>query len=234
MQNNSAILSFIHAPSTAFLMALISGLTDVTSFIGASKLFTAHITGNIVIVISQLISHEKGVASKILALPLFILIVALITFWIEFQGRKKRILSFCLFVEAFLLALFMIAGLTIFPHFATDSYAYIFCALFGVYAMSIHNTLLRIYMSHFPPCTVMTVNLTQFIIDVVSFTKPERYEIEPRKESHLGIKKFGNVLLGFIVGGGIAAVGYVYVGFWVLTIDIFLVCYLGIRNLSHS
>lgn len=229
MQRSEA--AFTSASSTAFLMALISGFTDVFGFIGASKLFTAHITGNIVVAISEVIHHEEGVASKIISLPLFIFIVCLITIWIEKKDRTRRILTACIFLEAIFLLGFMIAGLTVFPHVSKSSIPYIFGGLLAVCAMSIHNVLLRIYMNTFPPCTVMTGNLTQFIVDIVCYAKQEPHQLESKATSHAGIKRFGNVLLAFVIGGSLAAFGYVALGFWAVALDILFVCFLGILSL---
>lgn len=234
MQRNEVRAAFTTSSFIAFFMAIISGFTDVFGFVGANKLFTAHITGNIVIAISELIHDNKGVASKLISIPLFILIVWMITIWIERRNRTKEILSACFFMEALFLLGFMIAGLAIFPHVSSSSIPYICGALLAVCAMSIHNALLRIYMNTFPPCTVMTGNLTQFIIDIICYKTHQPHQIEPREASLTGIKRFGNVLLGFIIGGTLAALGYVLIGFWAVLLDVVFLGILGFLSLKNG
>jgi uncharacterized membrane protein YoaK (UPF0700 family) len=210
-----APVRFTLLSSSAFLMAAIAGFTDVFAFVSLDKLFTAHITGNIVIAIAELIHHAPGVASKIISLPLFIVIAIFVTACIEARGQTKGLLAMWFFIEAIFLAGFMFAGMIVVPHASVSSLPYIYVAMLPVAAMSIHNTLLRTYMSKFPPCTVMTGNITQLIVDIVSYTWGwrEPYVVEPRSKSHEGIKRYGNVFIGFLVGGAIAAVGYVLCSF---------------------
>lgn len=210
--------------STAFLMAAIAGCTDVIGFIGASKLFTAHITGNIVIAISEILYHEDGVVTKIVALPAFILAVGITTWMIERFGQTKRLLSTWFVVEALLLAAFMVVGVYILPKASVDSWKYMNSALLGVYAMAIHNTLLRTFMMAHPPGTVMTGNLTQLVVDFVSYywRKTLPYQVQSSFMNHAGIKRFGNVFLGFLLGGLIAACGYYAFGFWILSLSVML------------
>ncbi len=50
-----------------FLLSAIGGFSDVFGFIALAHLFTAHITGNIVIIIAYLVAPEKflkGVNSR--------------------------------------------------------------------------------------------------------------------------------------------------------------------------
>lgn len=212
-------------------MAAIAGFTDVLGFISLDKLFTAHITGNIVVAIAELISHAPGVAAKILSLPLFLAIAIAITAWIESCGQTKQLLASLFIMESLLLLGFLAAGLTIIPFSAVSSWPYIGGALLSVAAMAIHNTLLRTYMRTFPPCTVMTGNLTQLIVDIVGYSWGfrESYPLEKRSQNLEGIRCFGNVFIAFLLGGAIAAIGYVLTGFWILVLPITLLSYMAAR-----
>ena len=212
-------------------MASIAGFTDVLGFISLDKLFTAHITGNIVVAIAELINHAPGVAAKILSLPLFLLIAVSVTAWIESCGQTKRLLSSLFAMEGLLLAGFLASGLTVIPVSSVSSWPYIGGALLAVAAMAIHNTLLRTYMRGFPPCTVMTGNLTQLIVDIVgcSWGFRESYPLEKRSQNREGIRCFGNVFLAFLLGGAAAAIGYLVIGFWILVLPIALLTYMAAK-----
>lgn len=224
-------VKFASMPSTALMMAAIAGFIDVIGFIGVGKLFTAHITGNIVIAIAQIIDHEPGVITKIIAIPLFIVIAAFTSWTIEMQGQTKRLLVMWFIIEAILLTAFMCAGIYILPFYGLDSWHYICSAMLPVCAMAIHNILLRTYMRSLPPCTVMTGNLVQIIVDSVSYywRKTLRYNVETPATSHVGIYSFGNVLLGFLIGGLSAAFGFFASGFWIVSISVIALLFMAAR-----
>jgi uncharacterized membrane protein YoaK (UPF0700 family) len=213
--------SFTNSLVVAFLMAAIAGFTDVISFIGVNHLFTAHITGNIVIAISEIINHQSGVATKIIAIPIFILFAGMMTWIIEKLGEPLKLLAWWLFIEALLLAIFMYAGIYFLPHSSVGSWTFLIVSMLAVCAMAIHNTLLRIYMSHFPPCTVMTGNLTQFVVDSTTHLLRGQCNLGREKRStRAGIKRYGNVLAGFLLGGLTAAFGFSWIGFWIIWLTI--------------
>lgn len=218
-------MPFTKLTSIAFLMAAIAGFTDVISFIGVNHLFTAHITGNIVIAISDIINHDPGILPKITAIPIFIVFAGVMTWLVEKNGKTTRLLVIWFTIEAVLLAIFMIGGVFFLPGTSVNSKQYFAVGMTAVCAMAIHNTLLRTYMTTLPPCTVMTGNLTQFIIDGVTFflnwgvpTQHEKF-----KDARGAIKRYGNVLLGFIVGGIFSAFGYYWFGFWITLLPIIVI-----------
>ncbi|MBU6383717.1 MAG: DUF1275 family protein [Verrucomicrobia bacterium] len=216
---------------TAFLMAFISGLVDVFGFIALSKLFTAHITGNIVIAIAEIIYHVPGVAAKLIALPVFILIAILVTWVIEAHGQTTRLLRALLLMEAFLLLVFMLVGSYVIPMGRVGSWPYISVGMLAVAAMAIHNTLLRTFMVALPPCTVMTGNFSQLIVDFVSYHwgKNLSYPVESLQASIANMHKFGNVLLGFMLGGLIAAVGFSTIDFWIISVAAALLLFMSAK-----
>lgn len=204
-------LSFTRVLSTAFMMAFIAGFVDVFGFVQLNKLFTAHITGNIVIAISEIISHTPGVTAKLIALPVFIVIAMIATVLIEYFGKNRPLLTLLLIAEACLLTVFMLMGNIVIPSGNVESWQYILTGMIAVSAMAIHNTLLRTYMTALPPCTVMTGNFSQIIVDMTSYLFGQKlvYPVENVLNSISGIKKFGNVLIAFCLGGLVAALGIV-------------------------
>src|SRR5260370_4799446 len=60
-----------------FILSVISGSTDIIGFLGLNGLFTAHVTGNIVIIAAHVIAGERATFSAVLAAPVFILVVFL-------------------------------------------------------------------------------------------------------------------------------------------------------------
>ncbi|MGE3954566.1 MAG: YoaK family protein [Parachlamydiales bacterium] len=193
---------------TAFLMALIAGFCDVFSFVALDHLFTSHITGNLVILISFLIARTPGIISKVLSIPLFLIFMMVAGGIIARYGQTRRMLLFWVAVEIFLILLLMVAGWLFFPLPVTSS-LFILITLLPIAAMAIHNALLRTYMSKLPPGTAMTGNLTQFALDLTTFS----LRLPPLDKALHGVKQYGNVLLGFLIGGVLGGGGYVLFGF---------------------
>lgn len=191
--------------TTAFQMAAIAGFVDVFCFVNYSRLFTAHITGNIVIAITEMIHHTPGITIKLIALPVFALVAMGIVWIIEHRGRSKSLLAVFLIIEAIFLALFMIAGNKVASSVNDVSIVYITTGMFAVSAMAIHNTLLCTFMRSLPPCTVMTGNFCKFLVDTVSFLygKTSTHPLENPTTSDKGIHRYGYVLLAFCLGGAL-------------------------------
>jgi uncharacterized membrane protein YoaK (UPF0700 family) len=61
----------------AVLLSFTAGFVDTASFLGLEGLFTAHVTGNFVTLGATLVYGTHGVLAKLLALPEFVLVVAL-------------------------------------------------------------------------------------------------------------------------------------------------------------
>ena len=61
------------------ILAMLAGVTDVTSWILLGGLFTAHITGNLVVLAANLVSATPPRLAAVLALPVFILIAVVAT-----------------------------------------------------------------------------------------------------------------------------------------------------------
>ncbi len=63
---------------TSLLLTLVASFTDSATFIGADKLFAAHVTGNFIILAYDIIHHAgRNEWSKLLAFPVFFLAVML-------------------------------------------------------------------------------------------------------------------------------------------------------------
>ena len=71
-------------------MSFLAGYVDTLGFVALFGLFTAHVTGNFVLIGSELSNPSHGVLIKFLAFPAFILSVAftrLMILWLERTAR---------------------------------------------------------------------------------------------------------------------------------------------------
>lgn len=59
------------------LLSVNAGFVDTAGFLGLQGLFTAHVTGNFVTLAATLVMGTHGAIAKLLALPEFVIVVAL-------------------------------------------------------------------------------------------------------------------------------------------------------------
>src|SRR5215471_8061584 len=69
------------------LLSVIAGMVDVIGFLSLG-IFTAHVTGNIVLIGALMVRHSRANPAQILAVPVFILAVA--ATWLIAKASRKR------------------------------------------------------------------------------------------------------------------------------------------------
>ncbi len=148
-------------------LAFVAGFVDAGAFIALTGVFTAHVTGNFVLIGAELVSTSSGIVAKLLALPVFVLAVALTrltSLALEQSGSEP--LRPLLALEAAVLTAFAIAGVTMSPLGSPDGAKAVGVGMLGVAAMGIQNGIGRVVIGHLAATTVMTVNVTQAVIDL--------------------------------------------------------------------
>src|SRR5215471_21739073 len=84
------------------LLSVIAGMVDVIGFLSLG-IFTAHITGNVVVVGALIVRHHRVNPAQILAIPVFILAVTLTWLIAKASGRRGTGLMRPLLLIQFLL-----------------------------------------------------------------------------------------------------------------------------------
>jgi uncharacterized membrane protein YoaK (UPF0700 family) len=150
-----------------FVLSMIAGSTDVIGFLGLGGLLTAHITGNLVILVARLVESDPVPLSCLIAVPVFVIglgMTRLLVAVLEQLGIASLlpllILQFLLLCLS--LAICHSAGSHVDPNTAST----IFAGMLGVSAMAVQNALVRISIRGAPSTAVMTTNITVFSIDV--------------------------------------------------------------------
>lgn len=154
------------------VLAFTSGYVDTLGFVALFGLFTAHVTGNFVLIGSELASPTHGVLIKLLAFPAFILSVVgtrLLILRVQRAGHDPT--PVVLAVQATLLAAFMTAGWFALPLNDADAPGALAAGMIGAAAMGIQNAATRLIWSTMTQTTVMTGNTTQLIIDLVDLVR---------------------------------------------------------------
>ncbi len=198
----------------ASLLSLVAGYVDVVGFIALFGLFTAHVTGNFVMLGVELAHSTSGVAAKLLALPVFIVSVASTKIAIDaMQARGRPPLPPLLAAQCALLTLFMLAGYMASPITSPDMPAAIATGMLGVAAMAIQNTQSRIVLTDHVPTTIMTGNSTQAIIDLVEVIHGPPDKAAAAKNR---LRKMVPAIAAFAGGAMAGAYAYVLASFWCL------------------
>src|SRR5262249_16249275 len=70
------------------LLSIVPGMADLTGFFPLGHVFTAHVTGNLVVAAAAAVNGGSLNSAQILAIPAFML--ALVAFWLIAQASHRR------------------------------------------------------------------------------------------------------------------------------------------------
>lgn len=212
-------------------MAFVGGYVDVVGFVLLFGLFVAHATGNIVMLGVSLAGGGEGLATKLLALPVFIA-AACATYAVikrrKARGRSSEVVV--LLLQAVLLLVFMVLTDAALPAAHADRPAVMVAGLVGVAAMAVQNVGARVIFSQMAPTTMMTGNVTQIAIDLVDLLAARG-----RADDALVARviKTWPPVIAFALGAAGGAVGVLLAGAWSLGLAVALVALLaGLHGLS--
>jgi len=198
------------------LLAAVAGFVDTCGFIALFGLFTAHVTGNFVLIGAAIADYHGGVIAKLLALPVFVVVVAMArAATVILEDRRKNAALPLLGFQILFLAGFLAAGVLAGPMQDGDAPLVILTGMLAVTAMAIQNAASRTVFSMHTPTTVMTGNVTQVVIDLVDLGLG-RASAEVRNR----VRKMVPAIFAFTIGALGGALGYIFAGFWCLAAPI--------------
>jgi uncharacterized membrane protein YoaK (UPF0700 family) len=178
-----------------FILSFTAGFADTLTFTTANGLFSAHVTGNFVVLAYDVVSGaEIKDWIKLVSFPVFLLGVVLA----GMIANKNRQTSYLLFLEGIILTLVGIMIIAI--HYLVpqqQSGMDFFFILIIVFAMAFQNAFGRISIkTTFAPTTVMTGNVTQVTLDIVSGIYGNR--VTPNANNN--ITQVLKIILAFLIG----------------------------------
>ena len=211
--------------ATGMGMAFVGGYVDVIGFVMLFGLFVAHATGNLVMLGVALAGDASGLATKLLALPVFVGAAAAaygLVRWRKARGLPCEILV--LVMQAVLLAAFMLLTVAATPATSADRVDVMLAGLVGVAAMAVQNVGARVVFSHLAPTTMMTGNVTQIAIDFVDMAIARG---RPDDALRARILKTWPPVAAFALGAIGGAIGVLLAGAWSLALAVVLVAVLA-------
>jgi uncharacterized membrane protein YoaK (UPF0700 family) len=194
-----------------FVLSVIAGSTDTIGFLGLQGLFTAHITGNVVILAAKFLARDPAPVAQLISVPLFI--IALILTRLMAGGlEERRIASLLplLMLQFLLLAGFLAIAAAAGPRIDPNALMMIVAGMLGVAAMAVQNALVRISLTGAPSTAVMTTNVTLFAIGVGDLLLArDRIGLAKGRRR---VRQTGQALAGFLVGCALGAACEVAIG----------------------
>jgi uncharacterized membrane protein YoaK (UPF0700 family) len=188
----------------ALVLSVIAGSTDTISFIGLGGLFTAHITGNLVILAAHVVTGGAAPMAHMLSVPIFIVAVGLtrvLAYGLERAGVDP--LRPLLLLQAVLIAGFLAFCLAAGPRVDPDASMAVLAAMLGVSAMAVQNALVQVVLKAAPSTAVMTTNITRFMVDFgeVLLGRDPVSAAQARERA----RRTWPAIVGFAVGCGLGA-----------------------------
>jgi uncharacterized membrane protein YoaK (UPF0700 family) len=200
-----------------FVLSVIAGSTDIIGFLGLYGLFTAHITGNIVVLAAHIVAGDPTIVSFILSVPFFMLVLfltRLLASRLERSGFST--LRPLLLLQLIFLVAFLVLCVTAGPWRDADATLAIIAGMFGVAAMAVQNALVQISLKNSPATAAMTANVTRFMLDLgEALAGGDAAKVAESRNRAMHTLP---VIVGFSIGCGLGAAGEAGAGLWSLAL----------------
>jgi uncharacterized membrane protein YoaK (UPF0700 family) len=194
---------------TAAALSLIAGVTDVTSWVLLGGFFSAHVTGNLVVLAADVVASRRPSPSGVLAIPIFIVVVAVATA----VGRasaalRKRGFVPLLFVQTALLTTAAALSFTTTASADPTAPLAVIIGMCAVAAMATQNAYLHLIPGKVFTTAVMTGNLVAATMAAVDLLRTRGLDPEVRQR---WITTWP-LLVGFVAGCLAGALGATAIG----------------------
>ncbi|EPE96643.1 YoaK family protein [Rhizobium grahamii] len=195
-------------PTLPLLLSFNGGYVDTLGFLALSGLFTAHVTGNFVTFGATVALGTAGALPKLLALPVFCVVVFLTRLaGLCLERRNLPVLKPLLSLKLLLLSAVAAFVLWHGPLVVTESDVMLWLGMTLVAAMAIQNAVHRAHLPKAPPSTLMTGTTTQIMLDLADIVAGVKGEQTAAASSR--IKRMVVAVIVFAAGCGLGALAFV-------------------------
>ena len=204
-------------PSLPVLLSINGGYVDAAGYLALHGLFTTHVTGNFVTLGATLVLGTSGALAKVLALPMFCLVVVAVRLLsAALVAKELPALRTILGLKVALLSLGAVLAISYGPFDSGDGWAALLTGMALVAAMAIQNAIHRIHMGALPPTTIMTGNTIQIMIDLADLMRG--VPAAAGEAIRLRLSRMSASVTAFAVGCAAAALIYAKQGIWCFAI----------------
>lgn len=190
-------------------LAFIAGMVDVISWLTLGGLFTAHVTGNLVVMAADLVDGRGMRPAQALAVPLFLIVAAGIAVGNRvFHPHSRTLIRILLWVQTGLLAASASVAALVMPSGEPHGLGAGLVAMLAVAAMASQNALLHLASKPIPTTAVMTGNLVVAAMSLASVVASRWSDAEAKSRW----QSTWPILAGFVAGCALGAASVSAVG----------------------
>jgi uncharacterized membrane protein YoaK (UPF0700 family) len=194
------------------LLSVIAGMVDLIGFFTLGHVFTAHITGNLVVAAAAAVHGGPFNLAQALAIVVFMLALAAV--WSIAQASRRRgpgLARLLLLVQFLLLAAVLVFSVIARPSAEPGGLAAGIAVMIAVSAMACQYALLRLAIPGAISTAVMTGNLTNTVLALMDLLAKDR-ALLPADADRL--RRSLHLLFGFLLGCVVAACAVAVLGDW--------------------
>jgi uncharacterized membrane protein YoaK (UPF0700 family) len=202
------------------LLSVIAGMVDLMGFFMLGHVFTAHVTGNLVVAAAAIVEGGSLVTTQMLAIPVFMLALAVVWWIAQLSDRHgPRLARLLLLVQFVLLAAVLIFSVSVKASANQHGVAAGVIVMLCVCAMASQYALLRLACPKAVSTAVMTGNLTNAVLALMELSSA-RPRLLPGDADRLRQSLY--LLGGFLLGCVVAAAAVSALGDWAWMLPVVL------------
>jgi len=204
-------------PGLPILLSVNGGYVDAAGYLALHGLFSTHVTGNFVTLGASLVLGTSGALAKLLALPMFCVVVMGVRLLsVALVAKRLPALRTILGIKVALLTTAAALAIVFGPFDSGDGWAALLTGMALVAAMAIQNAIHRIHMGALPPTTIMTGNTIQIMIDLADLARG--VPADAREAIHSRLSRMSAGVTAFAAGCAAAALIFAKQGIWCFAI----------------
>jgi uncharacterized membrane protein YoaK (UPF0700 family) len=180
------------------LLSVIAGMVDLTGFFTLGNIFTAHITGNLVVAAAAAVRGGPINLAQVLAIPVFMFALAVV--WLIARASNRRAVALArllLLVQFVLLAVVLIFCVLTRPSANPHGMMAGVAVMIAVSAMACQYALLRLAIPGAVSTAVMTGNLTNTVLALMDLSSKRDSLMAADRDR---LRKSVQLLFGFLLG----------------------------------
>ena len=194
-----------------FLLSAVAGYCDTTTFVAGNETFSAHVTGNFILLAAQVVGADASAWLKLTTFPVFIISV-IIGGWLIGKTTARYTL---LLIESIILITTSVLALVFQSYVGPEQQWPVYAVvLLVVFALGLQNAFGKVFAKEITgPTTIMTGNVTQAALDIGTLFRNKFKGPETEQSLQKLLVNIGGFLGGCLLGGVMAKeIGLVAVG----------------------
>jgi len=186
------------------VLSTTAGAVDVIGFLALGGLFTAHITGNLVVLAAHYVTGGFNQAGPLLSVPVFVAVLGAVTLAVGTPRDLRASRRTLLILQLAFLGGFLGLGIACGPFKDPGSALAIAAGMLGVAAMATQGALVKLALPGSPSTAVLTTNTTQLAVDLATLVR-RRGELNELAQARHRTKAIFPCVAGFVIGGAAGA-----------------------------